>query len=82
MIDLLYWLLNDYIDFIIDRLTAVALQVLAESRDGTSDLFQMFQVSTSALSRAAIWLSNQQDNTTGAFREVKNIYNRRFRVRN
>lgn len=65
---------------IIFRLTAVALQVLSEAREGVSDLYLNFQVPAETINQAALWLTKQQDKTTGAFRETNYEYNRRFQV--
>ena len=62
------------------RLTATALQQLTEDRSRISDLFQKFQIPVSALGKAALWLSQQQDPDTGAFKETNDVYNRRFEV--
>ena len=66
--------------FLFYRLTATALQQLTEDRSRISDLFQKFQIPVSALGKAALWLSQQQDPDTGAFRETNDVYNRRFAV--
>lgn len=54
--------------------------MLAEGRDKAAEFIQIFQVPPSAVSKAAKWLINQQNNVTGVFREVGPLYNKRFMV--
>lgn len=61
------------------RLTATALRVLAEAREGVSDLYLTFQVPAETVNKAALWLSRQKDKS-GAFQEVNYEYNRRYQV--